>query len=55
MELTEEETKILIHILASSDMRPYREDVYMYFISHIAFRTEVLFFGGYFTQDLLPC
>ncbi len=55
VELTEEETKILIHILASSDMRPYREDVYMYFISHIAFRTEVLFFGGYFTQDLLPC
>jgi len=55
LELTEEETKILIYILASSDKRPYHEDVYMYFISHIAFRTEVLFLGGYFTQDLLPC
>ena len=55
VELTEEETKILIYILASSDMRPYHEDVYMYFISHIAFRTEALFLGGYFTQDFLPC
>lgn len=55
VELTEEETKILIYILASSDMRPYHEDVYMYFISHITFRTEALFLGGYFTQDFLPC
>ena len=54
VELTEEETKILIHILASSDMRPYHEDVYMYFISHIAFRTEVLFLGGYFSQEMMP-
>lgn len=52
--LTEEETKILIYILASSDMRPYHEDVYMYFISHIAFRTEALFLGGYFSQEMMP-
>jgi len=55
VELTEEETKILIYILASSDMRPYYEDVYLYFVAHIAFRTEALFLGGYFTQDFLPC
>ena len=54
VELTEEETKILIYILASSDMRPYHEDVYMYFISHIAFRTEALFLGGYFSQEMMP-
>ena len=48
VELTEEETKILIYILASSDMRPYHEDVYMYFISHITFRTEALFFRRIF-------
>lgn len=55
VELTEEETKILIYILASSDMRPYHEDVYMYFTSHIEFRTEVLFLCGCFSQELLPC
>ncbi len=55
MELTEEETKILIYILASSDMRPYHEDVYLYFVAHIAFRTEALFLAGYFSQDFLPC
>ena len=55
VELTEEETKILIYILASSDMRPYYEDVYVYCMAHIAFRTKALFLGGYFTQDILPC
>lgn len=55
VELTEEETKILIYILASSDMRPYHEDVYLYFVAYIAFRTEALFLAGYFSQDFLPC
>lgn len=55
VELTEEETKILIYILTSSDMRPYYEDVYLYFVAHIAFRTKAFFLGGYFTQDFLPC
>ena len=54
VELTEEETKILIYILASSDMRPYHEDVYMYFISHIAFRIEVLFLCECFSQEMMP-
>lgn len=54
LELTEEETKILTYILASSDMRPYHEDVYMYFISHIAFRTEVLFLCECFSQEMIP-
>lgn len=54
LELTEEETKILIYILASSDMRPYHEDVYMYFISHIAFRIEVLFLCECFSQEMMP-
>lgn len=54
VELTEEETKILIYILASSDMRPYYDDVYVYCMAHIAFRTEVLFLCECFSQEMIP-
>jgi hypothetical protein len=54
VELTEEETKILIYILASSDMRPYYDDVYVYCMGHIAFRTEVLFLCECFSQEMIP-